>query len=231
VAKQPKKIDDLVPERATKEKKQNKPQEYSRPFLPPQTVKLNSMHSQQAFSRGYDQYAEGVYLLSIILPIYATPAQIKEADDISIERNSFIMSELDNESLRLDELAASNGIEFQPLGYTTPSNMTYTIETPRAFRFIEIMRKFDKLIEKIDTLWLTGCIDDKEYNNQVYTWKRKIIQFANKMRRDAGTAIKMAKEKEVPANKEPEASLPTEAIAVDNTSETEATTEAMPVSE
>lgn len=232
MAKQPVKINDLVGDTGSKEKKvPNKQPEYSRPFLPPQTIKLNSMHSQQAFSRGFTQYAEGVYLLSIILPIYATPEQVKEADEISINRQSVITGELDNESLRLDELANSNGIEFQLLGYTTPLNMSYTIETPRAFRFIEIMRKFDKLIEKIDTLWLTGCIDDKEYNNHVYTWKRKIIRFANGMRLDAGKAIKMAKSKELPANNEQDVPLATEVEPTNSTAETDTAHIALQISE
>ena len=70
------------------------------------------------------------------------------------------------------------------------------ITSPRAVRYIGLVREFDSLVAKFDILWLSGSIPDSSYSVSLYEWKRRLLRVSGGMRSLAGRAITAAKRKE-----------------------------------
>jgi hypothetical protein len=131
----------------------------SRPFLT-QKVVLNSLHAQQVFDRGYEMCANALFSLSVVLRFIGPEAQAQEVDalvDASIDQS---LEDLRQESRRLREVAESNGIE-SAIGYTSARTVEVKITSPRAIRYLAIIREFDGMLAQMDALWLSSVITDR----------------------------------------------------------------------
>lgn len=170
-------------------------QSASRPFFV-QSVRLNSLHAQQVFERGFDICANAIFSLSVVLRIVGSDEQSRDVEGVVDERLNKMFEDIKAESARLDKLAETNGIEFQGIGYSNPRDVQAHITSPRAIRYIGLIREFDSLITKLDTLWLSGVIPDSNYSSGVYEWKRRLLRLAGGIRQMAGRAMVAARKKE-----------------------------------
>ena len=105
------------------------------------------------------------------------------------------LEDIRKESLRLKELADSNGIE-TTIGYTSAKTVDVQITSPRAIRYLAIIREFDGMIAHLDALWLSCVVTDSQYARGVYEWKRRILRLAGQIRQMATRAVLAARRKE-----------------------------------
>lgn len=76
------------------------------------------------------------------------------------ERLNKMFEDMRGEAARLEKLAEANGIEFTGIGYSQPKEVEARITSPRAVRYVGLIREFDGLVAKLDTLCLSGVIPD-----------------------------------------------------------------------
>ena len=166
----------------------------SHPFFV-QKVQLHSFHAQQVFGRGFDVFAPAVFSLSVVLRIIGTDEQAQEIETLVNERLNKLVGDLRADLARLGKLAEANGIEFQGVDYSNPQFIEAKITSPRAVHFIALIREFDELVARLDTLWLSGLIPDENYSRSLYEWKRRILRLAVSIRSIAGRAMVTARRK------------------------------------
>jgi hypothetical protein len=161
-----------------------------------QKVRLHSFHAQQVFDRGFEICAAAIFSLSVVLRIIGTDDQARDVEGIVDEHLNNMLDDIRGEVARLDKLAESNGIEFAGVDYSHPKEVEAKITSPRAVRYIGLIREFDGLVAKLDTLWLSGTIPDGIYSRSIYDWKRRILRLAGTIRSISGRAMTAARRKE-----------------------------------
>ena len=169
-------------------------QDNSRPFLI-QKALLNSLHAQQIFDRGYEMCANALFSLSVVLRFIGTEEQAQEVDAMVDDLINQALDGIRNESLRLKEIAESNGIETS-IGYTSAKTVDVQITSPRSIKYLAIIREFDGMMANMDALWLSCVITDAQYARGVYEWKRRILRLAGQIRQIATRAVLAARRKE-----------------------------------
>lgn len=169
-------------------------QDNSRPFLTQQAV-LNSLHAQQIFDRGYEMCANALFSLSVVLRFIGTEAQAQEVDALVDDLIDQTLEDIRKESLRLSRIAESNGIE-TTIGYTSAKAVEFQITSPRAIRYLAIIREFDSMLAQMDALWLSSVVTDSQYARGVYEWKRRILRLAGQIRQIASRAVLAARRRE-----------------------------------
>ena len=169
-------------------------QNNSRPFLT-QKALLNSLHAQQIFERGYEMCANALFSLSVVLRFIGTEEQAQEVDAMVDTLINQALEGIQKESLRLKEIAESNGIE-TTIGYTSAKTVDVQITSPRSIKFLAIIREFDGMTSNMDALWLSCVITDTQYARGVYEWKRRILRLAGQIRQIATRAVLAARRKE-----------------------------------
>jgi len=147
-----------------------------------QKVKLHSFHAQQVFDRGFELCASSIFYLSVVLRIIGTDEQTREIEGIVDERLNKAFEDIRSEVARLEKLAEVNGIEFTGIEYTSPGEVEAKITSPRAVRYLGIIREFDNMVAKLDTLWLSGIVPDGSYSMSIYNWKRRLLRLAGYFR-------------------------------------------------
>ena len=169
-------------------------QDHSRPFLT-QKAMLSSLHAQQVFDRGYEMCANALCSLSVVLRFIGSEAQAQEVDALVDALINQTLEDLRKESLRIREIVESNGIE-TAIGYTSARTVEAQITSPRAIRYLAIIREFDSLLAQMDALWLSSVVTDSQYARGVYEWKRRILRLAGQIRQIASRAVLAARRKE-----------------------------------
>jgi len=161
-----------------------------------QKVKLHSLHAQQVFDRGFEIYASSIFSLSVVLRIIGTDQQAREVEGVVDERLNKAFEDIRSEALRLEKLAEANGIEFTGIEYSHPKEVGVKITSPRAVRYLGLIREFDGMVAKLDTLWLSGVVPDGNYSRSLYEWKRRLLRLAIVIRSIARRAMIAARKKE-----------------------------------
>lgn len=181
---------------ATQEQTRNDPS--NRKSLPYfiQKVRLQSFHAQQVFERGFETCANAIFSLSVVLRIVGTEDQAREVEGIIDERLNKAFEDIRAEIARLEKIAENNGIEFTGIEYSSPKDIEAKITSPRAVRYVGLVREFDTLVSKLDTLWLSGVIPDSNYSASIYEWKRRLLRLAGAIRTIANRAMIAARKKE-----------------------------------
>ncbi len=159
-------------------------------------VKLHSFHAQQVFDRSFEVCASAIFTLTIVLRIVGTDEQAREVEAIVDERLRKMFEDMRAETVRLDKVAEGDGTEFSGIDYSRPKEIDARINSPRAVRFVGLIREFDGLVSKFDTLWLSGVIPDSDYSRNLYDWKRRLIRLARGIRSISGRAMSAARRKE-----------------------------------
>lgn len=179
----------------SKDKSRGQDKSKSHPYFT-QKVKLHSFHAQQVFDRGFELCANAIFSLSVVLRIIGTDEQAREVEGIVDERLNKMFEDMRGEVARLEKMAEANGIEFKGIDYSHPKEVEAKITSPRAVRYIGLIREFDGLVAKLDTLWLSGVIPDGNYSRSIYEWKRRLLRLAGTIRSIARRAMIAARRKE-----------------------------------
>lgn len=169
-------------------------QDNSRPFLT-QAAILNSLHAQQIFDRGYETCANALFSLSVVLRFIGTEEQAQEVDAMVDKLINQTLEDIKKEVRRLQEIAESNGID-TTISYTSAKSINVQITSPRAIKYLAIIREFDGMMANMDALWLSSVLNDTQYARGVYEWKRRILRLAGQLRQIATRAVLAARRKE-----------------------------------
>jgi hypothetical protein len=167
----------------------------SRPFFfVPLTLK--TIHSQQVLTRAYIPAAEGMFSLSVILPAINSrgdkATDTDEVQDAIYKRIDEFAAELNNEHARLAKMAEANGVPLDGINYSAIRNYSIQVTSPRANGLVRLVADFDKLMELLDILWLTGTIKEQHYSSATYDWKRRALRVAIHVRNVANRAMAAA---------------------------------------
>jgi len=160
-----------------------------------QKVKLHSLHAQQVFDRGFELCVNAIFSLSVVLRIIGTDEQARDVEGIVDERLNKTFEDIRGEVARLEKLAEVNGIEFKGIEYSRPKEVEAKITSPRAVRYLGLIREFDSMVAKLDALWLSGVVPDGNYSRSIYEWKRRLLRLAGGIRSIAGRAMIAARKK------------------------------------
>jgi hypothetical protein len=191
-----------------------------------QKVKLHSLHAQQVFDRGFELCASAIFSLSVVLRIIGTDQQAREVEGAVDERLNKAFEDIRGEALRLEKLAEANGIEFKGIEYSRPKEVEAKITSPRAVRYLGLIREFDGMVAKLDTLWLSGVVPDGNYSHSIYEWKRRLLRLAGGIRSIASRAMIAARKKEAQVAKKALDGTGGDTETQVDTTEVEAATEA-----
>lgn len=178
--------------------------EKSRPYFK-QKALLNSFHAQQVFDRGFDLCSSSIFTLSVVLRVIGSNEQAMEVENIADAHINSIFDAMRDETTRLTHLAEKHGIELTGIDYSSPKEVDAMITSPRAVRYLALIREFDALVARFDVLWLSGTMPDGDYSRHVYEWKRKLLRVAGEIRTIARRAMNAARRKDTPTESTPQA--------------------------
>jgi hypothetical protein len=167
----------------------------SQPFFVKRTP-LNSYHAQQVYGRAYEVYANSIFLLSVVLRAIETNEAASEVEAIIDDMMDKSFEDIEREIARADKSAEANGVQFGSVGYTDPQVFEVKITSPRAVRYLAIISEFDRLIGKLDTLWMAGVIDENNHKRTAYEWKQRVLRISGKVRHMTARAMSAAQRKE-----------------------------------
>lgn len=150
----------------------------SKPYMI-QQVELLTSHTQQVFRRVYGKLSDALYrsdeVLMTVNPVLAVRVQAV------VDKNyQQLYDELSKEEMRLDSLQEAEGVSGK-ISYTAQKEENAVIYSPRAMRFVILMRTLDRVINKIDLLHICGIIETNYAALAKYTWQKRVIRFANEI--------------------------------------------------
>jgi hypothetical protein len=158
----------------------------SKPFMT-QQVAMQTSHTQHVFRRVYEKLSDALYRTDeILMTVDATmAARIQSVVDKNYQQ---LYDELSKEEMRLDALQEAEGISGE-VSYTSEKEETAVIYSPRAMRFVVLMRTLDRIINKLDLLHISGIIETTHAALAKWTWQRRVIAFANSIIEASNKAV------------------------------------------
>jgi hypothetical protein len=163
----------------------------SKPFMK-QQVALQTSHTQHVFRRVYDKLSHALYRTDEVL--MTVDAKMAARIQAVVDKNyQKLYDDLSKEEMRLDSLQEAEGISGE-ICYTSEKEETATIFSPRAMRFVVLMRTLDRIINKIDLLHISGIIDTTPAALAKWTWQRRVIAFANEIIMASNTAVQKTRQ-------------------------------------
>lgn len=193
-----------------------------------QSLKLNTLQAQKVMHRVFSRAAGSLYRIDVILRIIGSEENAEQVEDVISDMLKEVDQELSTADAETFALLEENGIDGQPV-YNSPVEQTVRITSPQVARFVSLVRKLDKLIMNIDTLWLAGQMVNKEHNDSAYRWQQKVMGLGSRIigleRRARLAAQRQGKgdqvEAEAPRDPEAEKEAEHEAQASSDSSATE----------
>lgn len=177
-------------------RRQSTRQQYSVPFIT-NTLTLKTHHAQHTFERGFPICAEAIFTLSVVMRVVAPEQDAVQVDAAVETQLSTVRAELTAESERLNRLAEASGVVFSGVQYSMPREFTPRITSPRATLYLSLLRQMDDIVEKMDTLWLAGVINDSVHNQGIFQWQRRILRLSGAIRTLVVRAMSAAQRKDI----------------------------------
>lgn len=153
----------------------------SRPTLT-RVITFGSLQAQQVMHRSYKKLSQSLFSISVILKIIAKEAEddIEKLDELIDTLFDEVTKDLDDAKARITKLLEECGVE-QMATYSNPADYTIDVDSPRASRFLTIIKRLDELMLLIDTGWLTGELNDKQKKEQTYMWRQRVMKMAGRI--------------------------------------------------
>ncbi|MES9822120.1 MAG: hypothetical protein ABW161_16890 [Candidatus Thiodiazotropha sp.] len=153
-----------------------------------QTVELGSFPAQQSFNRSYAYTSRSLYMLSVVLRPLTSEENVSKVEERVDELLSEMEKRFADEIKRLIALCNKSGIDPQP-NFTKPVTVDVEIATPRASRYLGLIKQLDHIIGLIAVLWISGVRTDKQYSDECYLWQRNLARLSNRMREIISRAV------------------------------------------
>jgi hypothetical protein len=165
----------------TQQKNQPANSPNSRPTLT-RAMTLRSLQAQQVMHRSYKKLSQSLFSISVILKIINRDAEedIEQLDELIDMQFAEVSKDLEDAKARVNTLLETWGVDQMAI-YTVPVDYTIVVDSPRASRFLTIIKSLDDLMLLIDTGWLTGEISDKQKKEQTYMWRQRVMKMAGRI--------------------------------------------------
>lgn len=153
----------------------------SRPTLT-RDITFGSLQAQQIMHRSYKKLSQSLFSISVILKIINKDAEddIEKLDTLIDKQFDEVTKDLEDAKARITKLLEECGVE-QMAAYSNPVDYSIDVDSPRASRFLTIIKRLDELMLLIDTGWLTGELNDKQKKEQTYMWRQRVMKMAGRI--------------------------------------------------
>lgn len=163
----------------------------SKPYMV-QNVALNTSHAQKVFRRVYDKLSHALYRSDEVL--MTVDAKMASRLQATMDKNyQQLYDKLSQEEMRLDAMQEAEGVSGD-VHYTVEREEKAVIYSPRAMRFVILMRTLDRIVTKIDLLHISGIIETTHAALAKWTWQRTITAFANEIIMASNTALQRTRQ-------------------------------------
>ncbi|MCG7871056.1 MAG: hypothetical protein JAZ11_03010 [Candidatus Thiodiazotropha lotti] len=162
----------------------------SRPVIM-QEATLASYQAQQVYKRSYGNTSRSFYMLTVVLRALANDDQAREVESVVDSSLDEMGERLTTEIQRLKKLCDDSGIEPTP-NFNKPQVVEVEIASPRAARYLGLIKQLDHVIGLTSLLWLSGVRNDSQYSAECYLWQRNLLRLSNRVREIANRAIAAA---------------------------------------
>jgi hypothetical protein len=152
---------------------------YSKPVFE-QTFTIHSLQAQRVLDRVFRRTVSALYGIDVILHIIGDPEEIEEVEGVITALLSDCGSELDAEQARMQVLLDEHGIDTLP-AYTDPRDFTARISSPQVGQFVTLIRRLDRLMISLDTLWLNAVLTNRQRADGNFAWQQRIIRLARRV--------------------------------------------------
>lgn len=152
---------------------------YSRPVFK-QSLKVNSLQAQRVKERSFERVTNSLFSIDVILRVIGEQEEIDQVETVILEHMSKVSEDLDRATEQMVKLMEDNGIDAMP-GYTNPKEYTIEINSPQVAQFAHLIRKLDKLMSLVDTLWLNTILTSKQRTDATYQWQQRLIKLAGRI--------------------------------------------------
>lgn len=139
-----------------------------------QNLVLNTLQAQKVMRRVFSRAAGSLYRIDVILRIISGDEDAARVEHIINDMITKVEKALLDSGVELEAALEVNGIDGLPI-YDAPTKERVRITSPHVARFLSLVRKLDELVAKIDALWLSGLMANKERNDSVYRWQQRVI--------------------------------------------------------
>ncbi|CCD30072.1 conserved hypothetical protein [Candidatus Glomeribacter gigasporarum BEG34] len=152
---------------------------YSRPVFK-QRLTVNSLEAQRVTARIFERVQRALLSLDVILRIIGKQEAIDPLAAWISEQMAALDRDFDQEAARLKALMDEHGIQAMPT-YTHPAKYEIEISSPRAAQFAGLIRKLDKLMGQMDTLWLNSVLTSQQRLEANYQWQQQLFTLAGRI--------------------------------------------------
>ena len=190
----------MAEKKTTKPAKRNPAAEYNRPFVVQKAV-LGSHVAQEAFRRTFTSMEETLYSLGVVLRVVGNAQDAEAVEALVDEKFDAMAKEINEEKARLDKMLKDNDIQ-DKVEFTSPSSVEAHISSPRAGRYMSLIREIDKLVAKMTALWLYGVLQDQQYTKGNFRWIGRFRTLSVEVRNINHRAMRAANQKRSQAQAE-----------------------------
>ncbi len=152
---------------------------YSRPVFK-QRLTVNSLEAQRVVARILARVQRALLSLDVILRILGQQEAIDPLEALIGEQMTALDRDFDQEAARLKALMDEHGIQALPT-YTHPAQYEIEISSPRAAQFAGLIRKLDRLMGLMDTLWLNSVLSSQQRLTANYQWQQQLFSLAGRI--------------------------------------------------
>jgi len=152
---------------------------YSRPVFT-QSLNVNHQQAQNIFERSFGHVARALYSIDVVLRIIGKQEKIDEVDAIIQKDMQDMFAEIEKHATLLSQLMDDNGVDGSP-EYTNPKEYTVQITCPQVARFVQLLKRMDAMLIKLDTAWLNGLIGSKERMELTREQRNKLNGLATRL--------------------------------------------------
>jgi len=152
---------------------------YSRPVFT-QNLNVNHQQAQNIFERSFWHVARALYSIDVVLRIIGKQEKIDEVEAIIQKDMQDMFVEIEKHTAILSQLMDDNGVDGSP-EYTHPKEYTVQITCPQVARFVQLLKRMDAMLIKLDTAWLNGLIGSKERMELTREQRNKLNSLATRL--------------------------------------------------
>ena len=150
----------------------------SRPSSIPYMTRKTRFYStpvQKVYDRTYYFHAAALYQVGVLLRAVGTEAQAARVEEAIDARLEALTNDMQAEVRRLEQVRDDNGIEAQ-VQYTGPLDIEARISTRRAAVYLGVLELWDRMVQIMDALRLTGIMTDQQFRDGVFVWRQQITR-------------------------------------------------------
>lgn len=142
-------------------------------------IQLGSLHAQRVVWRQFLSLRRSLFSISVILPLVFQDddESIEAVEKIIASRFSEVRKTLTNSKAQLQKTLNSDGIE-KLFPFNNTLNLNVAIDSPMASQYIDLVLVLDELVQYIETMWLSGNIDNKHRKVEVDKWEKALMRLS-----------------------------------------------------